>query len=161
MNLDYSLLLKYKFLFATAIVLVILVLTALLFLIFSAFSPTQNTAAPSPAVQNNDQQLPTRPLPGESGNMTPDEAEQVIELREQAESAYQQRLRRLPFLAFLPYQTGRFLVNIAATTDAVTITTYGATRAEHLRYRDEAASWLRANGANMQTLPIRYEPANP
>lgn len=95
---------------------------------------------------------------GESG-ISDEELEEMIRLRGEADRQYQERKQRLPFITSLPYQTSRFKVEIAATSDTVTITTFGTHRDYHTAYRQEALEWIRSKGGNPDTISIRYNPA--
>lgn len=97
---------------------------------------------------------------GEAG-FTPEEAKNFIDIRNQGEDVYRERKTRLPFIEQLPYETNNYKVQVMATSDTVTITTYGSTPEENLSYRQLAIDWLRSNGANFDLFTIVYSPANP
>jgi hypothetical protein len=95
---------------------------------------------------------------GETGFSEQDK-EEYMKQHELAQQAYEERKRRLPFIVFLPYKSSHFRVEIA-TTDKVTITTFGSSPAQHMQYREEAGSWIRSAGGNPDQLNITFIPIN-
>lgn len=92
---------------------------------------------------------------GESG-FTPEEARNYLQVRKEADQAFADRKRRMPFITKLPYITSRYKIEISAESDTITITTVGPASFQKA-YQEEARNWLRLNGGNPETLQIRYD----
>jgi hypothetical protein len=75
--------------------------------------------------------------------------------RAAAEKAYTLRKQRFPFITKLPYRSSRFDIDIAMN-DSIIITTHELNSSQKQAYRNEALSWLRANGGDMDNLLITY-----
>ncbi|MDP3940719.1 MAG: hypothetical protein Q8Q49_00255 [bacterium] len=92
---------------------------------------------------------------GEAGFST-EEQKRFGEILKQSEKQYEDRKKRLPFVIYMPYETDHFIISISASSDTVTITTYGNTQSQIDSYQAEARSWLQSHGGNLQTLSIVY-----
>lgn len=73
-----------------------------------------------------------------------------------AEDAYTDRKKRMPFIVHTPYETTNFTVSVTPVNDTVTITTHGNIPDEIAAYREEALDWIRENGGNPNTITFEY-----
>lgn len=114
------------------------------------------TISPTPLSSRDKTNTTPQPSPveGES-NFNEEEIRNFQQASQQAAKAYQDRLRRMPFITKLPHATSGYKIEITAVSDTVYITTYGPPSFQ-ARYREEALAWIRANGGDTNTLTIQY-----
>jgi hypothetical protein len=94
---------------------------------------------------------------GESG-FNESEMEQFDRMQREAENAYKDRVKRLPFITSLPFKTDHFKIEISALSDDVTISTFANHPDLHETYRQEARNWIVSKGGKIDTLTIIYNP---
>jgi hypothetical protein len=77
--------------------------------------------------------------------------------------AYEAKIRQEPFWTLLPHWTDHYKVEYRDSADTILIHLFLpdiASNAEkntlQVQYRDEALTWLRTNGADINSLTIRY-----
>jgi len=69
---------------------------------------------------------------------------------------YVERLKREPFWAMLPRWGPHYKIEYLDSDNVIIITALNGTTAQVEGYREEALIWLKANGANLQTLTVQY-----
>ena len=120
--------------------------------------PETNTPTPRGQTPNTDRinRNPNiSPVEGE-GSFSDEEVKVYLEERKRADAAYQDRLRRMPFITKLPKTTTHYKIEITAVSDTIYLTTYGPPSFRE-GYREEALSWIRQNGGNPASLTIQYK----
>ncbi len=115
------------------------------------------TATPIPTF-TQEEVIQANETQGEAG-LNPTEAKQFIDMRQQNDNAYNLRKARLPFIDKLPYKTNNFKIQIMASQDTVTITTYGNSTNENRIFRQQALDWLTQNRADFNNFRIIYNPS--
>ncbi len=97
---------------------------------------------------------------GESG-FSAEEVKMYEQLQQEAEKAYAERRRKMPFIIYLPHQTSHYSVEISALSDTITVTTFALHPDYHKLYKEEALNWMRANGGKPEELTITYKEKTP
>ena len=95
--------------------------------------------------------LPTpTPVPGPA-------AERTDHSVPETNPAYLQKIAREPFWEKLPHWGKTYKIEYKDSDDKILITTINGTTTQITSYREEATTWLRQNGARLESLTIEYQ----
>ena len=96
--------------------------------------------------------LTPTPIPGPA-------AERTNHSVPETNPAYLQKIAQEPFWEKLPYWGEAYKIEYKDSDDKILITTLNGTTTQITSYRNDALTWLRQNGARLESLTIEYQTA--